>query len=332
MEYILGNSYKVKLISKNDDEDLLKALKIYNDETPPEIKTDTNQILQWIEYDTNNLNFKFMIFVIYLDEEVIGFSEIAYFHKIKTASIDYITFKNGYRVNAVFFAAFSLIQNFMESIGYITDYWLSEISYKNKGQQIDKESSFLKKLISMENFGMIDMEYYQPSLGELNYESSFEARLYVKSKASDDLQNLSKLTVLSMVETIYYSYYLEWYRLFLSSENLENYKKDLDISFQKIKNSISKDPILVSIETFKNHSEESQKTSGSVPAKKIKNKIFFPLIAFLLFLFPLVIFVIYYMTLKNLGFEVENSLISILGPTIGACLTAVVGIWLSKKI
>lgn len=333
MEIEFKNLYKIKLATKNDDEDFLKALRIYNDETPPEIKTDTNEIRLWIDNKDASVDFSFFVFILYLDKEVIGFSQISFFQKIKTAFIDYMTFKKDYKVNTAFFPCLSLIQTFMKENNYNADYWITEINNKGNGEKIDTESVFLRKLISLENFGAIDIDYYQPSLGNENFESAISAKLYIKSESNRELKELNKETVLTMIKTIYYSYYFQWYKVILPSEDLEKYRKELDLSFAKIEKSISTDPIKISLTFYESTSHhDSQTTAGPLPAKSSKKKFLYPVafVGLALFL-PLLIFLVYRFILNYFGVQTD-ALINAFGPAIAACLTALITIWTTTKI
>lgn len=231
----LTNCYKIKLISKSDDEDYIKALKIYEDQTPVEIRTASNEISYWIDKSRDdNADFNFMVFAVYLDNVVIGFSETAYFSHNRFVLFDYITFSKDFRVNAVFFPVFSLIKNyFKDRMNFSVDYWITEISDRENGKQIDKESAFLKKLIYMENFCCIDIDYVQPQLGNNNFESSFQCKLYLQTNS--EISQLSRDTVDSIVKNIYYSYYFNWYIPFLEESELKLYKINLDKHYSYFK-------------------------------------------------------------------------------------------------
>ncbi|WPP39742.1 hypothetical protein SK066_14035 [Paenibacillus hunanensis] len=331
MHEVVKNSYKVKIASKGDDEDLIKALKIYNDETPPEIKTETNHILHWLE-SNNNDDFKFLIFIIYLDNMVVGFAEIAYFRKIRTSFIDYLTFKSGYRLNAVFFPSFSLIQNLMDKNGYESDYWVTEINNKKNGEHIDKESSFLRRLLSMENFGVIEFDYFQPALGENNFESFLPAKLHIKSNATTELKELSKNTVINLVKTIYFTYYLNWYQAFMAEKEFEEYQLELEKLFAQVKEGIIKDPVSISVEQrILLTVDDSQKTAGSVPAKSVRSKVIYSFaITTSVFLLLVLVFFVYQFIYKHFGLK-EESIATLLSAIITG-LTTIVGIYISRKI
>lgn len=331
---ILENCFKIKLIQKSDDEDYLQALKIYNDETPTEIKTASNQISYWITKDTSNFKFKFLIFAAYLGDEVIGFAEIAYFNVQPTfALIDYMTFKETFKVNAVFFPIFNLIKYFMKDNNLNVDYWITEINNKENGTNIDKESIFFKKLICIENFGSINTDYFHPSLGESNYESSFVAKLYIKT--NDIIKQLSRETVLSIIKTIYYSYYWEWYKPFTSINDINEYKQQLDVNFEKIKLNLM-DQAQVPIESHNCVLSEinSNSTSRIIPAKNVKKKYTLPFVLLAVIAFPIIIMLVYEKIFKLFGYNLSSTTMTpAIATILAAALSGSILIWstLRKK-
>jgi len=69
------HKFAIKRILKETDSGYHQAIRIYNETTPVEIKTNTNEIVHWLNKEGH---FKTMVFVLYFDEEVIGFSMIGY--------------------------------------------------------------------------------------------------------------------------------------------------------------------------------------------------------------------------------------------------------------
>lgn len=49
MPNLLEHRFAIKRITKPSNEDYISALKIYNETTPPDIKTNTNEITYWLE-------------------------------------------------------------------------------------------------------------------------------------------------------------------------------------------------------------------------------------------------------------------------------------------
>ncbi|WJM10688.1 MULTISPECIES: hypothetical protein [Paenibacillus] len=325
----LTNCYKVKLITRSDDEDYIKALKIYEDQTPVEIQTATNEISYWIEKSKDSVDFTFMVFAVYLDNTVIGYSQTSYFSQNRFVLFDYITFSKDFRVNAVFFPVFSLIKSyFKDRMNLPVDYWITEISDRDNGKQIDKESAFLKKLLYMENFCSIDIDYVQPQLGGTNYESSFPCKLYLQTNS--EIFQLSKETVNSIVKSIYYAYYFNWYVPFLKDSELKIYKSNLDKHYDYFKKSIY-DKESISVKYNKNLLDDahSQITSGSVPASKKKSKTLkYSFFVSCVIVIPILVVVLSNLLFKIFGFELDIT--SSFSGIMPAVLSAIV-VWLTSR-
>lgn len=56
----LEHRFSIKHVTRTSDEDYVKALRIYNDTTPYEIKTPTNEITYWLSKQKLVLHLKYM--------------------------------------------------------------------------------------------------------------------------------------------------------------------------------------------------------------------------------------------------------------------------------
>ena len=70
MPNLLEHRFAIKRITKPSNEDYISALKIYNETTPPDIKTNTNEITYWLEQNRNELPFEIMLFSLYLNNMI----------------------------------------------------------------------------------------------------------------------------------------------------------------------------------------------------------------------------------------------------------------------
>ena len=46
---LLENKFSIKRVIRSSDEEYIEALKIYNETTPVDIKTNTNEITYWLD-------------------------------------------------------------------------------------------------------------------------------------------------------------------------------------------------------------------------------------------------------------------------------------------
>lgn len=62
----LEHRFSIKHVTRTSDEDYVKALRIYNDTTPYEIKTPTNEITYWLSKQKISTPFEIYVFILVL--------------------------------------------------------------------------------------------------------------------------------------------------------------------------------------------------------------------------------------------------------------------------
>lgn len=221
---MIESSFRIKRFDSSKDKDFVKALKIYNDTIPVETKTDTNEIAFFLDLRESRER-EMYFFGLYYNEEVVGYVECAYLKRTKTIVIDYFTLRFDLNINGIFYPLFSLLQEYFSDNLIDFDYMLSEVSIRSLEEGIDQESYYNKKLLYAEDFRLIDSPYPQPKLGSNNFESNFELRLMIKSINS--IGNLKAETFIAIVKDIYYNHYLDWYKTFMSNDEIDDYSKHI---------------------------------------------------------------------------------------------------------
>ena len=332
MKDIFEHKFAIKRLSKETDTDYLQAFRIYNDTTPVEIKTATNEIVHWLKKDNINTSFKIFLFALYLDDKVIGFSMISYILSEKVSVIEYLALKPQYRINSAFYSYIGLLQDYLRDLDIEVSYYITDISNKGEGKKIDKESRLLRKLLCLEGFGRINTKYYTPPLGIINYESDFESFLYIKS--NDTIKQISNTTYQNIIRAIYYNYYYEWYKDFLlNPKDIDEYKMKLDGCLAFINKNIGNNmvceivyaecPLVSDIST-------DEKTYGHLPlVKKNKNIRLFFFIPLLLAI-PVCIILVYKLILETLNIEFD-SVSTIISGYFTAIITAISTYFITKR-
>ena len=326
----LEYKFSIQRALKPTDSEYITALKIYNETTPVEIKTNSNELTYWMQRIDPDLPFETMLFVLYLDDAVIGLAMASYLRKTKVAVIEYLAVYNQYRMNAVFFPFINLLQSYLCSNGFDVSYYVNEISNKDRGVDIDKESRLFKKLVCLEGFGKVDAPYITLPLGLTNFESSFDAFLYVKS--NDDIHSISLETYMDIIRCLYYDYYYIWYSVFLSDDELLLYKNKVDSCFETIvKGTINTTlcPVeYASCPLMKESKDENR--YGPLPANKNKRNNFLPLVLPILLICPVVIIWVYNIILQALNIQI-SSVGNIIGGFISATITSISAFYISRK-
>jgi hypothetical protein len=319
MEKTLEHRFSIRRVTKASDSEYQKALTIYNNTTPNDIKTNTNEISKWLNDSISDNTFELLVFILYSNNDVIGLAIMSYISKSQIVIYDYIALKSEYRVNATLFSYINLIKNYMHTNSYDISYYVIEISNKNQGKSIDKESRLFKKILCLEGFGRIIAKYQTLPLGLEHYESSFDAFLYINS--NDNLNIISKDTFFSIVQGIYFDYYLTWYASILTIEELKRFKEEkVDRIYNMLKKELSEE-IQFKIEytdCSMMDSFQSEKTYGYLPSKQKKGIGKPILIISIIVLAPIFIIWIYNIVLKSLGMELSTAY-----TTIGAIFASI---------
>lgn len=198
----LEHRFSIRRVGKTSEDDYIKALRIYNDTTPFEIKTPTNEITYWISKQRVSTPFEVYAFILYLNDDVIGLSVTTYIKKTKIVVDEYLAVYDQYRIQTIFLVYESLIQNYYKETGIEISYYLTEISYKESGKEMDRESRISLKMLCIEEYGKIDALYYALPLGLENHESNFIAHIYIKGV--EPVQSISSKTYQDIVDSVYY--------------------------------------------------------------------------------------------------------------------------------
>lgn len=327
-----GHEFSIRRIHKITDEEYIEALRIYNETIPFEIRTETNEINFWLSKNKENNYFEIYMFVLYLDGKLIGLSMTTYLKKTKIVVDEYLAVLDQYRINTIFLVYLSLIQSYYKENNIDYSYYVTEISNKDSGESINWESQISLKVLCTEEFGKINAPYYTLPLGLDNYESNFEAILYIKT--NDAIKSISKETYLQIVRSIYYDYFLIWYEKFMTAEELIQYKQEIQRNYELIQNEVLDYSESVSITNSTcialNPENNFKRTAGTIPVSQNRpNKVTF-LILCAIFILPVIIILGYSKLMAFMNIPLSSST-NIIGSVITVVLTSLVTLYISSK-
>ena len=255
---------------------------------------------------------------------------------IKTTKIvidEYLAVKNQFRLQLVLLSYQSLLQNYFNENSVEVSFFITEISNKNSGKSIDKESKLSMKMLCMEDYGKANASYYTLPLGLNNYESSFEAFLYLKS--NDVLSTLSSESYINIVKSIYYDYFVEWYKPFLSKPQMDDYILKVDNFYELIRHDLISAKSEGGVEIILNKCEslslmKTEKSSGALPYIKKNTWITYALVLLLIISLPILLIWAYTAVLNLIDIEI-SSLSSAVGAMISSIVTAATSIFIARK-
>lgn len=331
MKNELGHKFSIRRVQKATDEEYIAALRIYNETTPFEIRTETNEITYWLSQNPDNELFELYMFVLYLDDKMIGLSMTTYIKRTKVVVDEYLAVLEQYRINTIFLIYLSLIQSYYKEHNIEYSYYVTEISNKNSGNDINRESQISLKVLCTDEFGKISAPYYTLPLGLDNHESNFEAILYIKT--NDTIKNVSKETYLQIVKSIYYDYSYTWYKKFLSTDELQKYHQEVDRNYNLILQKVSQEDIINVVNSnciALNPSIMSEQTARTIPITKGKKWKTTILICIVIFVLPLLIILGYSKILDLTGIPTSVTT-TVLGSVISVIVTSLTTLYISLK-
>lgn len=234
----MRSTYEIKRFKNSKNVEFLKALKLYSENIEPTFRTDTKEIMFWVENFHSKYEDYFFVLGFYLNETLIGFTELAYFINEKLVIVDYLVIDKNFRKNNTFYEFINKIEEFLLHENLMIDFIVAEVGCYFENTEPPEASKNIIRLLKMSRFGVVKCKYYVPRLGLNNYESEMIAVLMLYSP--DKITQIKKETFLKIINAIYYKYYFRWYDIFLKENESKDYKNMLDTLMTRIKKNINK--------------------------------------------------------------------------------------------
>jgi len=302
------------------DKDFIKATKIYAKETPVSLLTHTNELAEWIDYNEDDC-FIPMQFALKLDGEVVGYSLVAYLKETKVVMLDYISLRSNFRLNTIFLAFVNLLQTFVKD-KYVCTYFAVQVSNKNEGKEIDKDSLLFKKLLCLEGFRKVEYEYINTPFDADAPETIYEAFLYIQS--NDIVHSMLRENYLQIVKSLK-NYHYQWaVKVYRCKDKLSDYEKILSNWYNEIEQKnidIERQVTAISCPLLDNFKHQ---TYGYIPpaSKDKKKKILLIMFVIMFVALPIPIIASYNAILNSLNIPISE-VSSIIGALISAGIAAI---------
>lgn len=232
----MKSTFELRKFKTSRDPDLVKALKLYSENIDPALRTDTKEIMHWLDKYNKKFEDSFYIVGLYLNDLLIGFSEIAYFLKEKLVIVDYLVIDKAFRKNNTFYQFIVEIEDFIRDENLEFNYIVAEVGCYYEDMQPPESSRLLIRLLKIQHFGVLKCSYYTPRLGLDNHESEMRAILMVYTPVV--VKQIKKETFLQIVNAIYFKYFLRWYDEFLDEDSKIKYSRSLHALAAKIESGL----------------------------------------------------------------------------------------------
>jgi len=235
----IGSEYRLTRLNgrRVKEDDLARALVVYNNNTPHNEKQSPNTFAYWAERYNNTFNDELFMFSLHRNGELIGFAELVVFVDKAFAILDYMTLEKNEHRASTFYEFFDLIRTFILDSGAIVDQILAELLTSQDGTP-SQSSTAWESLLRLQGFRKAHAPYYQPQMGQSR---ETESTGFLMIFSADGVESVKSETYLEFVHTLYYDHYLRWF-LPAMDDGGDEYKKKLDILFKKIKAGIGSSP------------------------------------------------------------------------------------------
>ena len=226
--------YRTALATKCPAKDVVSALAIYSNNVDQSSLTNTNEIKDYIfNHKAHSHEPRQMFFHILYDKTnaVIGFAEFAYLPNNQVLVLDYLcTMPRNHMLFYTFYhMVFDEIVEALKRKGLYIRFITTELStsMQQDGQLNDWDSNYFRHLLANEGFILLKYPYYQPALYQGEKPKAFNLAIKVNTNENSRIWNIEKEQVFSIVEELYRSHYLSWYKNYLTGTYYDEHIEEL---------------------------------------------------------------------------------------------------------
>src|SRR5205085_10300358 len=146
------SSYRFKRFLNSSDPDFAAALLVYIRNTPANIRTDTNEIVYWLDNFSAKFKDNFYVFGFYRNHQLVGYAQAVYFWEERLIVLDYIAIDEGYRGNNVFYEFVDQMRHFLEDMHPEYRYGITEVIHGHGQPYPSQASSLTIRLLKLQGF------------------------------------------------------------------------------------------------------------------------------------------------------------------------------------
>ncbi len=232
-------TYELRRIKNSKDKDLTKALHVYSKGVDPFQRTDTREIIYWLDHYNVKFTDQFFILALYLNDELIGYTQLVHLNEERIIIADYIIIDENFRGNNTFYQFIEEIKNFFNKEEISFYYFIAEVGNFDVNNTPTQKTRNLIRLLKISGFGVLKAKYFQPMLGKNNYESEIMSVLMIYT--SSEVDRIKKETFSLIITSIYFKHYKRWYDAFFDEIDQASYSAGLDKLLSVINENIRND-------------------------------------------------------------------------------------------
>jgi hypothetical protein len=209
---------------------LTKYLAVYSANISPENRTDTNELISFLEdpFDDRRL----LYFGLKYDGVHCGFAIAMSYTKDKILIVDHLAVDPAVRGKGAFFEFVYLISDYLDSHGIAPDYVVVEIMKRTQSIQGDVKPSELVRLLRIIGFHVVQIPYIAPHFGIAERVENYRSVLMVFPR--QPVTEVPAGECRRIIEMIYYVHYQNWYRRAWPAKKFATYRSSLDHCFKAV--------------------------------------------------------------------------------------------------
>lgn len=219
---------------------LSRYLNIYLQNISPENRTDTNELIAFLEQPLEDQ--RVIYFGLLYDGVPCGFASFIYYPSHSTAIVDHVAIDTRVRGIGAFFALVDLISDYLTDVGIIPDYVVAEIMRRSQSLQGEVNPAQLIRLLRTIGFRVIQIPYFAPHAGITQQADRYKSALMVIP--SQPVNEISADECKRLIELIYYQHYLKWYERVWKRPQTTAYRRALDKCFEVVSKRLSATPFV----------------------------------------------------------------------------------------
>jgi hypothetical protein len=217
--------YTIRSFRSSKDRDFPKALRIYDAQTHPQVKTDSREIAHWLDNNHSRKEGRFYVCGLYTGTELVGYIEFIHLPKERLIHFDYFIIDPARRTAGAFYTFSDQMRAFFEEERLEWDFVTAEVAELDAINGVSRHAQRLIRVFRQVGFSEALTEYAQPLLGIEHPDTAITAKLMILPRV--EMESLSKARFLELVSAIYRKHYGEWYAIY--PDTATAYQKSLDV-------------------------------------------------------------------------------------------------------
>jgi hypothetical protein len=210
--------------------ELVDYLLIYTNYLTPEYRTDSNELIEFLENPNDGQTIVYFGLSYY--GKPCGFATLMLYQDTGIGIVDHIAIAPTVRGLGAFFMFCDLIAEFLEKQRHTYNYIAAEIMLGNRPYVSGMPPLTLLRLTRFVGFRLVNMPYIAPD--DLNIMSKQPERAALMLLCQPNRTEIDAHELIRILKVIYYDHYLAWCKRTMKPKELAKYREKLSSTLQHI--------------------------------------------------------------------------------------------------